>query len=135
MVRISIEYQGQLRCLARHEPSGVTLVTDAPVDNMGKGQSFSPTDLVATALGTCVLTIMGIVAQRHGIDLAGTTVTVSKHMVSQPARRIGRLEVSVNVPARLSEEDRRRLQSAALACPVHQSLHPDVQTDIRFNWA
>lgn len=135
MVRIHIGYQGRLRCLARHEPSGLTLTTDAPVDNMGRGESFSPTDLVAAALGTCLLTIMGIVAQRHGIDLAGATVTVDKHMVSQPVRRIGRLEATVNVPARLSDDDRQRLENAAMACPVHKSLHPDVETVIRFNWA
>src|SRR5215210_6618245 len=82
MVQIDIAYQGELRCDARHRPSGASFVTDAPVDNMGKGESFSPTDLVATALGTCMLTIMGIYAERHAIDLRGTTVTVAKEMAS-----------------------------------------------------
>jgi putative redox protein len=111
------------------------LSTDAPTDNMGRGESFSPTDLVATALGTCILTIMGIVAQRHGIDIGGTTVTVTKEMVSQPVRRIGRLSVTVHVPRPVLAEDRLRFERAADQCPVKQSLHPDVQMPVVFNWA
>src|ERR1700719_3756527 len=109
MVEIQIAYLGELRCEATHGPSGTRLVTDAPVDNMGKGQSFSPTDLVATALGACMLTIMGIVAQRHNLDLRGTRVKVTKEMATAPVRRIGRLPVEIHVSTNLSEEDRQRL--------------------------
>lgn len=135
MVQINIAYQGQLRCQATHAPSGTTLVTDAPVDNMGKGESFSPTDLVATALGSCILTIMGILAQRHELNLTGTTVTVKKEMVTQPIRRIGRLEVTVNVPVKVTDELRQRFENAAHTCPVHKSLHPDIDAPIIFHWA
>ncbi len=134
MVEIRIRYLGGLRCEAIHGPSKTTLTTDAPTDNMGKGESFSPTDLVATALGTCILTTMGIVAQRCGIDLSGTTVHVTKEMVSTPHRRIGRLAVTLHVPNELSEDDRHRLENAGRSCPVHRSLHPDVEAPITFRW-
>jgi putative redox protein len=111
-------------------------VTDAPTDNGGKGKHFSPTDLVGTALGTCVLTIMGIYAERNGIDIVGSRIHVEKHMASQPVRRIGRLEVVVTIPpdkaTRLDEGQRERLERAAGHCPVHASLHPDVACEIRF---
>jgi putative redox protein len=134
MVKIEIVYQGELHCQATHGPSGATLVTDAPVDNMGKGQSFSPTDLVATALGTCILTIMGIQAQRHGVDLGGTRVSVTKEMTAVPVRRIGRLVTQVRVPVQLEPEMRQRFEAAAHACPVHRSLHPDIEAPIAFEW-
>ena len=126
MVEINIVYEGQLHCAATHGPSATVLTTDAPKDNMGKGESFSPTDLVATALGTCIVTTMGIVAQRHGIDISGTKVRVEKHMITTGIRRIGRLPVEIHVPHTVSEEDRQRLENAAGTCPVHKSLHPDV---------
>ena len=134
MVEIQIAYQGNLRCSARHVDSGATLLTDAPKDNMGNGESFSPTDLVATALGTCMLTIMGIAAKRMNVDLSGATAVVTKEMSPAPVRRIARLAVTVRVPARLTEEQRQKLQNAALSCPVHKSLRPDVQTPINFQW-
>jgi putative redox protein len=134
MVEIRIEYPGDLECKATHGPSGATLMTDAPVDNQGKGRTFSPTDLVATALGTCIFTIMGIVAQRHGIDLAGSSMIVRKEMTSQPVRRIGQLEVEIHVPKALPDQDRRRLEGAAAACPVKRSLHPDIDIPFRFCW-
>ena len=137
-VEINLVYEGQLRCAATHGPSGATLATDAPVDNHGKGESFSPTDLVATALGACVMTIMGIVAERNQIDLTGTRIHVTKEMVQQPIRRIGRLPVTVTIPAdqaaKVSVTDRTRLESAARHCPVHQSLHPDIDSPIEFVW-
>jgi putative redox protein len=137
-VEIHIAYAGQLRCHAEHGPSKATLTTDAPLDNHGKGESFSPTDLVATALGTCVMTILGIVAERNQIDLTGTRVHVSKEMVQQPIRRIGRLAVTVTIPAErsavVSVEDRKKLETAARHCPVHQSLHPDIDAPIEFVW-
>lgn len=137
-VEIDIVYEGQLRCAATHGPSQATLTTDAPVDNHGKGESFSPTDLVATALGTCVMTIMGIVAERHQIDLAGTRIHVTKEMIQQPIRRIGRLPVTVTIPAdkatKVPAADRVKLETAARHCPVHQSLHPDIDSPIEFVW-
>ena len=134
MVEINIVYEGTLHCSATHGPSGSVITTDAPKDNMGKGESFSPTDLVATALGTCIVTTMGIVAQRHNIDLNGTTVRVEKHMVAAPIRRIGRLPVEIHVPQDVSPEDRQRLENAATHCPVHKSLHPDVDAPVTFKW-
>ena len=134
MVEIDISYKGTLRCTATHGPSGTTINTDAPKDNMGKGESFSPTDLVATALATCMVTTMGISAQRHNIDMAGTTANVQKEMVTAPLRRIGKLTVEITVPTKLSQDDEQRLRHAALACPVHKSLHPDVQIPVTFYW-
>jgi uncharacterized OsmC-like protein len=134
MVEISIRYLGGLRCEARHGPSGSVLVTDAPVDNEGKGESFSPTDLAATSLGTCMLTIMGIAARRLGVDLGETTVNVVKEMTSQPPRRIARLTVVFTIPLAASHEKREVLENAARSCPVHLSLHPDVEQVMRFDW-
>ncbi|HJT31334.1 MAG TPA: OsmC family protein [Pirellulales bacterium] len=134
MIEIKISYEGRLRCRAVHGPSGAALSTDAPKDNMGQGESFSPTDLVATALGSCMLTIMGIVAQRHGIDLDGTTVTVGKEMVTAPVRRIGRLSVDIRVPHAVNPEQRSLLENAAYTCPVHKSIHPDIETPVTFHW-
>ena len=134
MVEMKIVYQGDLRSQATHGPSGTQVITDAPVDNHGKGESFSPTDLVATALGSCMMTIMGIVAQRHNLDLRGTTVTVQKEMATQPVRRIGKLTVNIHVPVELGEDDRKRLEQAAYTCPVHKSIHPDVAMPVTFTW-
>jgi len=134
MVEIQIAYKGKLRCSATHVDSGATLLTDAPKDNMGNGESFSPTDLVATALGTCMMTIMGIAAQRMEIDLSGATVTVTKEMTAAPTRRIGRLAVTFRVPLSLTQEQRQKLENAAMTCPVHKSLHPDVEIPVSFNW-
>jgi putative redox protein len=134
MVVMTVEYQGNLRCTATHGPSGTKLTTDAPADNMGKGESFSPTDLAATSLATCMITTMAISAQRHNIDLGRPTGKVSKEMTSVPTRRIARLTVGIHVPAELSDDDRRRMRGAALACPVHKSLHPDVQIPVTFYW-
>ena len=134
MVEISISYEGQLRCTALHGPSGTTIHTDAPKDNMGKGEAFSPTDLVATALGSCMLTTMAISAARHNIPFEGATSRVGKEMVTTPLRRIGQLTVEIVVPKELPPDDERRLRAAALACPVHKSLHPDVKIPVTFFW-
>jgi putative redox protein len=134
MVEIKIAYQGSLRCAATHGPSGTSIFTDAPVDNHGKGESFSPTDLVATALGSCMLTIMGIAAQKHQIDLSGATVTVQKEMVAQPVRRIGKLSVHFKIPAKLSPEQKQMLENAAKTCPVHKSVHPEIEMPLTFEW-
>ena len=133
MVEIQIAYQGNLRCSATHVDSGKKLITDAPKDNMGNGESFSPTDLVATALGTCMLTIMGIAAQHIEIDLIGTTVVVTKEMSAAPPRRISRLAVTFNIPIKLDDEQKQKLQNAAMTCPVHKSLHPDVQVSVTYH--
>jgi len=133
-VEISIVYQDELRCEATHGPSGVQLHTDAPVDNHGRGESFSPTDLVATALGACVLTILGIQADKHGLDLSGARVTVEKHMSSDLPRRIARLPVKVTVPFEFDQRVRTVLERAAHTCPVHQSLHADIEKPIDFHW-
>src|SRR5271163_360064 len=119
MVEIRIQYQGKLRCLAEHVDSGTTLITDAPRDNQGEGKSFSPTDLVATALGTCMMTIMGIAAQRHSIDITGAKCVVLKEMAASPHRRIGKLTVTIEIPTPLNEEQQTRLKHAAMTCPVH----------------
>jgi putative redox protein len=134
MVSIQLEYEGELHCRAVHGPSGTVLNTDAPKDNQGRGESFSPTDLVATALGSCILTVMGIMARTLDIDLAGTTATVEKEMASAPVRRIHRLSVKIHVPHAVSVENRLKLERAAHTCPVHQSLHPDIEKPIEFVW-
>ncbi len=134
MVQVDLVYEGDLRVRAIHAPSKKEIITDAPVDNHGKGESFSPTDLVCTALGACMITIMGIVADRHQIDLKGTQITVRKHMVNEPVRRIGKIEVLFKIPAKISEREQKMLEKAAMTCPVHESLHPDVVQDIHFEW-
>ena len=135
MVEINIAYQGELRCMAQHQPSGTQIFTDAPKDNFGKGESFSPTDLVATALGTCMLTIMGIAARNLQLDIRGTIVTVKKEMVVQPVRRIGRLTTLIQVPTKLNDDQKKKLIEAALTCPVHKSVHPDIAIPIEWKWA
>jgi putative redox protein len=134
MVEIQVRYEGELHTSCRHGPSGRSLETDAPKDNEGRGESFSPTDLVAAALGSCMLTVMGILARRKGWKLEGARARVEKHMVAAPERRIGKLVVEFDMPE-LPEEARGPLERAAHACPVHKSLHPDVETDLRFRWA
>jgi uncharacterized OsmC-like protein len=134
MVKISIRYEGGLRCEAVHGPSGQKLFTDAPVDNHGKGESFSPTDLVATALGSCMATIMGIVAERHKLDLTGMKIEVTKEMSQDTPRRIARLTTVIDVPLPQDHPDRELLERAALTCPVHQSLHPEIVKPLEFRW-
>jgi uncharacterized OsmC-like protein len=134
MVEIKIDYQGDLHCRAVHGPSGTVLETDAPVDNNGRGESFSPTDLVATALGVCMTTVMGIVARRKEIDLQGMRVTVRKHMSADTPRRIARLELDLEMPLPADHPERRLLESTGNGCPVHHSLHPDVEVVLNWNW-
>jgi uncharacterized OsmC-like protein len=131
MVTMDIAYQGTLRTQATHGPSGITLFTDPPVDNRGRGESFSPTDLLATALGTCMMTYIGIAAETHGINVDGATMRVEKHMVADPHRRIGRLVVDVVVPGPLSERDYQVLLAAMQGCPVKRSLHVDIDITTR----
>lgn len=123
-----------MRCRAEHGPSGTELVTDAPADNQGRAESFSPTDLVATALGTCILTTMAIVAERHGWDLRGASANVVKEMQKEP-RCIARLVVEVHIPGAFDERARTTLERTALTCPVHRTLDGRVDMPLRFTWA
>lgn len=134
MVNISIRYLGDLHCEATHGPSGTTLCTDAPKDNQGKGESFSPTDLVATALGTCIGTILGIQARTLGLSLAGLRIEVSKEMSADQPRRIAKLPVVLHMPPGIEEKYRMAFARAAATCPVHHSLHPDIDAPIEFIW-
>lgn len=134
MVKIDIHYEGGLRCAATHGPSGQKFFTDAPVDNHGRGESFSPTDLVATALGSCMATIMGIVAERHQIDLRGMEIEVAKVMSADAPRRIAKLQTTIKVPLSSDHPQRALLESAALTCPVHKSLHHEMEKPVAFHW-
>ncbi len=134
MVTTHIRYTGDLHCDAVHDTSGATLSTDAPVDNQGRGESFSPTDLVGVALGSCILTTMAIKAKSMGTDLGPATARVEKEMATTSPRRIARLAVHINVAQDFNEDDRKRLDAAAHACPVHKSLHPDVAMPIVIHW-
>ncbi|WP_126247272.1 MULTISPECIES: OsmC family protein [Chitinophaga] len=131
----AILYNGELRTTATHPRSGSVIETDAPVDNNGKGERFSPTDMVASALGSCMLTIMGIKARDKGWNIDGTTVSIDKIMGTDP-RRITGVKVLIAVPqtAGLDDTARKILENAALTCPVAKSLHPDIQQDVTFTW-
>jgi len=127
-------YQGELRTKNRHELSGSEMVTDAPVDNQGMGSAFSPTDLVATAYATCMVTIMGINAREKGLDMTGTSWEVTKIMYDQP-RRIGEIHIHLTFPPRdFSARDRKVLEAIAHTCPVAYSIHPEIKREITFNW-
>ena len=134
MVTIEITYEGDLHCRLKHGPSGVEIVTDAPKDNQGRGESFSPTDLVAAALGSCMMTLMGIAARSRGIDLVDLKCRVTKEMAQEPYRRIKRLETVFTFPRPLVEKERRLLEQAALTCPVHKSLHPEIEAPVFFKY-
>lgn len=134
MVRITGEYQGDLHCLARHELSGNELNTDAPKDNQGRGEAFSPTDLAATSFGTCVATTMAMVARKHGVELKGLRYEVVKHMSADAPRRIVKLETQVWLPIPKTGEIARLLEFAAKNCPVHHSLNPAIDLPITFHW-
>ena len=131
----AIVYNGDLRTTMTHLQSGTVVETDAPVDNNGKGERFSPTDIVATALGSCMLTIMGITAGKNGWNIEGTKVGIEKIMGTEP-RRITEVGVIVDFPAGhgLGEKERTILERAALTCPVAKSLHPDLLQNVKFNW-
>ncbi len=134
MATAKIVYQGNLRTEAEHVKSGNKMLTDAPVDNRGKGESFSPTDLVATALGSCILTIMGIKAADEGIDITGATAEVTKEMAAGP-RRIAKLSVTTQMPSRpYSDDEKSKLEKAAHHCPVGNSLSADLEESIEINW-
>jgi len=134
MVKITGEYQGDLHCAARHEPSGSTLVTDAPKDNQGRGEAFSPTDLVATALGTCIATTMAIGARKHGVDLRGLRFEVTKEMSADLPRRIVRLATQIWMPISETHPAAKALALIAHACPVHRSLDAAIDKPVVFHW-
>ena len=134
MVKVTVNYEGELRCSATHIQSGATMQTDAPLDNNGRGESFSPTDLCATALGTCISTIIGMQMERLGIDLAGMKVEVTKEMSADTPRRISKLVTEIWLPCAVAEEHQQVIERAAKTCPVHFSLHPDIDKPILFHW-
>jgi putative redox protein len=131
MVRIEAIYDGDLRCTATHGPSGKTLITDAPVDNKGKGESFSPTDLLATSMLTCVMTIVAIRADSKRIDVSGMNGSIEKSMAANP-RRIAKLEVIVNLPSDISMDDRAWLITEGCNCPVCVSVSESMEVDVTF---
>jgi putative redox protein len=129
-----ITYLGELRTEAQHLKSGKIILTDAPPDNNGKGEAFSPTDLLATSLGSCMLTVMGIVAARHELDIAGTQVDITKIMDANPRRVVG-IVVEMTFPKNgFSVKDKQLLEQTALTCPVAKSLHPDLVQTVTFHW-
>lgn len=134
MVEFTTIYEGGLRTAATHGPSGSVIETDAPVDNHGNGERFSPTDLVAAALGSCMVTIMGIFAERHDIVLDGTRIRIEKHMTPEPPRRIAKIVVEIEVPLPDMHPQRGALEKAAMSCPVFLSLHPEIEKDVTFRW-
>jgi putative redox protein len=134
MTEINVFYEGQLRTRCVHRESGQELKTDAPKDNFGQGELFSPTDLVAAALGSCVLTLMGIMAHKLKVDVTGLRFSVSKEMASAPSRRIKRLQCEIYCPQTFEKEIQLRLEQTGRECPVHQSLHPEIIQAFNFHW-
>ncbi len=127
------KYLGNKKVELLHEPSGMIIRTSAPKDNNGDGSSFSPTDLCAASLGACMLTVVGIVAERDSVDLTGSHFTIEKHMAEAP-RRIAKLPLTFHLPKSLSEVHRRKFEAAAKTCPVHHSLHPQIEVILSFNY-
>ncbi|WP_114992073.1 OsmC family protein [Synechococcus sp. UW179A] len=130
MPTVSCLYSGELRCEVTHHGSGAVLITDAPIDNAGQGEAFSPTDLLATSVATCMLTIMGITAKSRGWSLEGSTAEVNKHMTERGPRKVERLRVHLKLPQHLSDEQRSLLQRVAEQCPVKRSLDPLMQLEL-----
>ena len=134
MTTATARYAGQLRTEATHVASGNVIQTDAPTDNHGRGEAFSPTDLVSTALGACMMTVMGIVAERHQLDLADSTFAMQKHMSADPPRRIAQIDVAFHAARRPGPDDRALLERTAHTCPVALSLHPDIRQNVVFEY-
>ena len=134
-IRISCDYLGDLRVRAVHSSSGAEIITDAPVDNQGQGRSFSPTDLAAASVATCMITIIGIQAKSIPLDVTGLKVEIEKHMTKTPPRRIAQLDIKMMMPAGIPEELRPRLIRAAEACPVKQSFRDDTIINLEWFWA
>ena len=129
-----VTYLGGLRTTCEHLKSGNSFITDAPTDNNGKGEAFSPTDTVATALASCMLTVMGIKAETlESVNLEGSVALINKIMSANP-RRIARIEIQLDLKGVAADKDRKILENTANTCPVHNSLHPDIEKEIHFNW-
>ena len=133
MPDISIKYEGNLRTTATHLKSGSRISTDAPIDNRGKGEKFSPTDLFATALGSCMLTIMGITAQAYGFSINGSNIEIDKKMGKNP-RKVSHIKIIININGRFSDKEKQLLMNAAKHCPVSKSIHSDIKEEIIFNF-
>ena len=133
MVKCHVTYQGGLHCELQHEPSGATVCSDAPVDNRGKGESFSPTDLMCSAMAACMATIMGIYAEDKGLNLSGCTIEIGKEMSASP-RRIARIETVISVPLPADNPHKEALEQCVLGSPAMLSLHPDSEIPITWNW-
>lgn len=133
MSTAKVIYLGNLRTECEHLPSGNKFITDAPIDNNGKGEAFSPTDTVATGLANCMITVMGIKARDMNVNMDGTTALVTKTMAANP-RRISKIEIILDFPSGIDEKSRKILENTARTCPVNNSLHPDIEKDIQFNW-
>ena len=134
MVEMNVVYEGELHTRAKHEPSGAALETDAPVDNLGRGEAFSPTDLLAASLASCMLTTLAIVGGREGFSVDGGRARLEKHMELEPRRRVGRVVVALELPASIASEQRPRVEEVARSCPVAASLHPETRVDLTIDW-
>mgnify|MGYP002630608575 CR=1 FL=1 len=128
-----VYYKGNLRTNCIHLKSGSEIITDAPVDNSGKGEAFSPTDMVATALASCMITVMGIKADQLGISFTDVSANVEKIMSTNP-RRISKISIAIDLPIKLSEKDKLILEKVGNTCPVHNSLDPKLIREIKYNW-
>ena len=133
-MKYKIRYEGDLRTTCTHEQSGVNIQTDAPIDNQGMGRFFSPTDLTAASLAACMITIIGITAQNHAVNIEAMEASVAKHMADSP-RRIGKIEIQLTVKSDADERTRSILDVAARRCPVALSLHPDIVQDVKINFS
>ncbi|UXR65467.1 OsmC family protein [Bdellovibrio bacteriovorus] len=133
MVKMSAVYQGEKHCEITHAPSSARIETDAPRDNNGKGEAFSPTDLLGAAIGSCMMTVMAIAAEKDGVELKGTRVEVEKEMGTNP-RRIVKLNVVLHMPQNIPHDYRKKLEQIANTCPVKQSVHPDMQIPVLFHY-
>ncbi|GAC1307687.1 MAG: OsmC family protein [Mucilaginibacter sp.] len=133
MATIETVYLGGLRTEATHVQSGTKIITDAPVDNQGKGEAFSPTDLLSASLASCMLTIMGIKARAHNIDIDNTTCSITKIMAADP-RRVAEIIISFKFPKQYTEQEQAMLERAALTCPVYYSVHEDLKKTVDFGW-
>jgi uncharacterized OsmC-like protein len=133
MATIETTYLGELRTEPVHVQSGTHIITDAPVDNQGKGEAFSPTDLMSASLTSCMMTIMGITSRTHGINIDGTTAATTKIMAANP-RRVSEIQISFKFPGTYTEKEQKILENAALTCPVYLSLHPDLVKTVDFGW-
>ncbi|WP_430412397.1 OsmC family protein [Kordia sp.] len=128
-----VTYKGNLRTVSQHLKSGNEFITDAPTDNNGKGEAFSPTDTVATGLASCMLTVMGIKAEQLDVNMEGASAEVTKTMASNP-RRISKIEVQISMPFEATDKTKKILENTANTCPVHYSLHPDIEKIVKFDW-